>query len=149
MTASSLLRKKAAANTEGLDFRTLKFKRLDEYLEDCSKYVQIAYDYPFNDSDNYIEKREFIIHYPYKQGETSSVFQYKKYSTWLFSRTNQQIEYYLLKSNENEIDAEMKRQEEALKLSFRKTPHDKGLRENANVIVNAYNKVVKDLPIFK
>lgn len=74
MTASSLLRKKAAANTEGLDFRTLKFKRLDEYLEDCSKYVQIAYDYPFNDSDNYIKKREFIIHYPYKQGETSSVF---------------------------------------------------------------------------
>jgi hypothetical protein len=43
----------------------------------------------------------------------------------------------------------MKRQEEALKLSFRKTPQDKGLKENANVIVNAYNKVVKDLPIFK
>jgi hypothetical protein len=74
MTASSLLRKRAAANTEGLDFRTLKFKKFDEYLEDNSKYLQISYEYPFNDSDNYIEKREFIIQYPFKQGETSAVF---------------------------------------------------------------------------
>jgi len=75
-----------------------------------------------------VERREYLIFKPFRQEECQS-FDLKKYITWLFSRTNQTIEYYLVRENENEADEEMKKQEEALKLSFRKD-----LKENIKAI---------------
>jgi hypothetical protein len=52
----------------------------------------------------------------------------------------------LLKANEFEADEAIRQQEEALKLSFRKSPKDKELRDNAPLICKTYEKIVDPKP---
>ncbi len=86
-----------------------KYILLEESLKDNSKYA-ITYDYPFNDSDGYIEKIELLMPLSYIQPSSNgSLFLYRKYIRWLLVRSNQTIEHYLIKVHENEADEEMKK----------------------------------------
>jgi hypothetical protein len=78
----------------------------------------------------------------FRQGGENLSFSFKKYLTWLFARTNQPIEYYLLAANEAEADEAVRKQEEALKYSFRKSPNDHLFKDHAIVFGRTFEKLV-------
>ena len=76
---------------------------------------------------------------PYKQPQAiSGVFDFKKYLHWMLKRTNQPINYYLNKANEDELETEMKRREDALKLSFCRYNSDKCIKDSAPIVIPAF-----------
>ena len=119
------------------------FKRLIEYINDPNAYLP-ATDYPFNDSDDYCERRDGLKQLAYKQGLDGGWFSTQKWLTWFLKRTNQPIEYYLLKESEGEIDGIMKEEEEKLKLSFKRSPRDKELTDNAEMIVKSFRQILPE-----
>jgi hypothetical protein len=56
----------------------------------------------------------------------------------MLKRTNQPINYYLTKANEGELEVEMRRQEDALKLSFCRYNSDKYIKESAPLVIPAF-----------
>lgn len=83
--------KKKIAIRNTSDFKDVQYAKLQEYLQDPTKYLSISYDYPFNDSDNNVERGDYLVHLKFKQGGEPQCFSFKKYLTWLFARTNQAI----------------------------------------------------------
>ena len=74
--------------------------KIDLILSDSSLYLGTN-EYPFADSDRQIDRQEIIAVLPYKQPEAADgVFDYKKYLLWMLKRTNQPIDFYLIKANE-------------------------------------------------
>lgn len=113
-----------------------KQQQITDFLSDSHKYFEKC-EYPFNDSDSYVENKEFLKEEHIVVAEAPS-FLPKKYLPWVLGRKDQPIDYYLLKTNEEEADQAVRQQEEALKLSFRTAPHDKFFKPYANVVAKAY-----------
>lgn len=72
---------------------------MGEWLKDFTKYAPNN-DYPFNDSDGYIDKEELLVRVPYRQPfPESSIFNYRKFLRWMLIRSDQPIEHYLVTIN--------------------------------------------------
>ena len=121
VSSSALMMKKRSSSGVGVTVEQ-RFQRIDEYLADFGKYTATS-DYPYNDSDCEIERQEKLKLRVYQQESVKGgVFNFRKFLLWLLRRTNQAIEYYLVRGNENEVEEEMRKQEEILKQSFKFAP---------------------------
>jgi len=83
-----------------------KSQALEQALDDNKKYASSS-DYPYNDSDGYIEKIEMLEPCLIRQKSNkakSSEFDFIKYLRWMLIRSDQPISHYLTFSNESEAD---------------------------------------------
>ena len=140
--SSSAIKKRASNSNIGTP-KEHWGRKLKEFIADPTQYLP-ATDYPYNDSDDYCERRDGLKQIVSKQGVEGGWFVANKWLTWFFKRTNQPIEYYLLRESEGEIDEIMKQEEEKLRLSFRASPRNKELTDNAELITKSFQKLLPE-----
>ena len=132
------IKKKKSSSTIPIE----KQQFLELSFADHSKYAA-SYDYPFNDSDGYIEKLEMLepirFRQPVSKGEA---FAYQKYLKWMLIRTGQEIDHYLVFENQSEADEEMKKLENMLKTSFNSSPSDKLVHDHKKNILDVFAQSV-------